>query len=69
MSNPLKNHYFAQQDNPPMDFLILRPLFPKTRYHFFEGGVGRGGVGSRVCAQKAPSSGEAVTGITGRMVT
>ena len=26
-----------------MDFLILRPLPPKTRYHFFEGGVG--GVG------------------------
>ena len=27
-----------------MDFLILRPLPPKTGYHFFEGGVG-GGVG------------------------
>ena len=26
-----------------MDFLILRPLPPKTGYHFFEGGVG--GVG------------------------
>ena len=27
-----------------MDFLILRPLSPKTRYHFFEGvGVGVGG--------------------------
>ena len=23
-----------------MDFLILRPLSPKTGYHFFEGGVG-----------------------------
>ena len=23
-----------------MDFLILRPLPPKTGYHFFEGGVG-----------------------------
>ena len=27
-----------------MDFLILRPLPPKTGYHFFEGGGG-GGVG------------------------
>ena len=27
-----------------MDFLILRPLPPKTGYHFFEGGWG-GGVG------------------------
>ena len=26
-----------------MDFLILRPLRPKTGYHFFEGGVGGGG--------------------------
>ena len=25
-----------------MDFLILRPLPPKTGYHFFEGGVGVG---------------------------
>ena len=29
-----------------MDFLILRPLSPKTGYHFFEGGVGGGGVKS-----------------------
>ena len=28
-----------------MDFLILRPLPPKTGYHFFEGGVGVGGWG------------------------
>ena len=28
-----------------MDFLILRPLSPKTGYHFFEGGGGRGGLG------------------------
>ena len=28
-----------------MDFLILRPLPPKTGYHFFEGGVGGGWVG------------------------
>ena len=30
-----------------MDFLILRPLPPKTGYHFLRGGggVGRGGVG------------------------
>ena len=42
-----------------MDFLILRPLSPKTGYHFFEGGGGRGmGGGSKVFAQKAPSSGE-----------
>ena len=44
-----------------MDFLILRPLPPKTGYHFFEGGggwVGWGG-GSKVFAQKATSSGEA----------
>ena len=39
-----------------MDFLILRPLSPKTGYHFFE--VGGGGA-SKVFAQKAPSSGEA----------
>ena len=26
-----------------MDFLILRPLPPKTGYHFFEGGGGGGG--------------------------
>ena len=28
-----------------MDFLILRPLPPKTGYHFFEGGGGGVGVG------------------------
>ena len=28
-----------------MDFLILRPLPPKTGCHFFEGGVGGGGGG------------------------
>ena len=28
-----------------MDFLILRPLPPKTGYHFFEGGWGGGGWG------------------------
>ena len=44
-----------------MDFLILRPLSPKTGYHFFEGWGGWGvvGWGSTVFAQKAPSSGEA----------
>ena len=26
-----------------MDFLILRPVSPKTGYHFFEGGGGGGG--------------------------
>ena len=33
-----------------MDFLILRPLPPKTGYHFFEGGwggVGGGGGGGQ----------------------
>ena len=29
-----------------MDFLILRPLPPKTGYHFFEGGWVGGGVKS-----------------------
>ena len=29
-----------------MEFLILRPLSPKTGYHFFEGGAGGGGVKS-----------------------
>ena len=28
-----------------MDFLILRPLPPKTGYHFFEGGGWGGGGG------------------------
>ena len=59
-----------------MEFLILRPLSPKTGYHFFEGGwvgvgVGGGVGGSKVFAQKAPSSGEAYHYHTtaGRMVT
>ena len=30
-----------------MDFLILRPLPPKTGYHFFEGGWGGGGGGGQ----------------------
>ena len=30
-----------------MDFLILRPLPPKTGYHFFEGWVGGGGGGQK----------------------
>ena len=47
-----------------MDFLILRPLPPKTGYHFWGGGwgglgVGVGGGGSKVFAQQASSSGEA----------
>ena len=54
-----------------MEFLILGPLSPKTGYHFFEGGVGGwGGGGSKVFAQKAPSSGETYFDHTtaGRMV-
>ena len=51
-----------------MDFLILRPLPPKTGYHFWGGGVGGG---SKVFAEQASSSGEAcgyyIT--AGRMVT
>ena len=46
-----------------MDFLILRPLPPKTGYHFLGGGWGGVGVGvgggSKVFAQQASSSGEA----------
>ena len=38
-----------------MDFLILRPLPPKTGYDFFEGGVGGG---AKVFVQKAKSTGE-----------
>ena len=40
-----------------MDFLILRPLSPKTGYHFFEGGAGGG---SKVFAEKPPSNGRQV---------
>ena len=44
-----------------MDFLILRPLSPKTGYHFLGGGGwgGVGGGGSKVFAEQASSSGEA----------
>ena len=35
-----------------MDFLILRPLPPKTGYHFFEGGWGGGWVGGGGGGQK-----------------
>ena len=55
-----------------MDFLILRPVSPKTGYHFFEGGVGGwGGGGSKVFAEKAASSGEGrgCRTTAGRMVT
>ena len=34
-----------------MDFLILRPLFPETRYHILGGG-------SKVCAQKDLNEGQ-----------
>ena len=37
----------APVDHPPMDFLILRPLPPKTGYHFFEGGGWVGGWGGQ----------------------
>ena len=53
-----------------MDFLILRPLSLKTGNHFLGGGVWWGG-GSKVFAEKAPSSGEAegCHTVAGRMVT
>ena len=54
-----------------MDFLILRPLPPKTGYHFFEGGGGGvGGVGgggqkfllNRLQAVGTPSAGNTASG-------
>ena len=35
---PLVKSLFCPIRSSPMDFLILRPLSPKTGYHFFEGG-------------------------------
>ena len=53
-----------------MEFLILRPLPPKTGYHFLGGGGGVGG-GSKVFAEQASSSEEAYDFhfTAGRMVT
>ena len=53
---PFVKSLFCPIRQPPMDFLILRPLSPRTGYHFFEG---VGGVGGGQKFQKAPSSGEA----------
>ena len=40
-----------------MDFLILRPLSPKTGYHFFEGGgIGGGGAGRGVKSFRSEGS-------------
>ena len=63
-----------------MDFLILRPLSPKTGYHFFQAGGGGGGGGlgggAGVGGQKfvlrrlqAVGRQTAVTANPGRMVT
>ena len=52
---PLVKSFFCPIRESPNGFFILRPLSPETGYHI----LGMGGGGSKVCAQKAPSSGEA----------
>ena len=55
-----------------MDFLILRPLPPKTGYHFFEGGVGGvGGGGQKFLLNRLQAVGTHGAGNTasGPMVT
>ena len=54
-----------------MDFLILRPLSPKTGYHFFEGGVGVGVGGSKFVPRRLQEVGRHIAVITnlGRTVT
>ena len=42
-----------------MDFLILRPLSPKTGYHFFEGGwVGGWGGGQKFSLRRLQAVGK-----------
>ena len=54
-----------------MDFLILRPLPPKTGYHFFEGGWGVGGGGQKFLLNRLQAVGTHIAGNTasGPMVT
>ena len=55
-----------------MDFLILRPLPPKTGYHFFEGGWGWGwGGGQKFLLNRLQAVGTHGAGSTasGPMVT
>ena len=56
-----------------MDFLILRPLPPKTGYHFFEGGgwVGGGGGGQKFLLNRVKAVGTHGDGnrASGPMVT
>ena len=69
---PLVQSLFCPIRPSPNGFFILRPLSPKTGYHFFEGGVGGvgGGVkgfrseaskqwGSRSLSDNRPSNGDA----------
>ena len=52
-----------------MDFLILRPLPPKTGYHFFEGGWGGGGQKFLLNRQKAVGTHGNDNRASGPMVT
>ena len=55
-----------------MDFLILRPLPPKTGYHFFEGGWGGGwGGGQKFLLNRLQALGTHGAGntVSGPMVT
>ena len=56
-----------------MDFLILRPLPPKTGYHFFEGGWGGvgGGGGQKFLLNSLQAVGTQSAGntVSGPMVT
>ena len=52
-----------------MDFLILRPLPPKTGYHFFEGGGGGGGQKFLLNRLQAVGTHGAGNTVSGPMVT
>ena len=57
---PLVKSLFCPIRPSPNGFFDCEPLSPNTGYHFFKGvGGWGGGRGSKVFAQKAPSSGEA----------